>query len=307
MKKIILIVWFSIFYILKLVAQPLADSIAFKKAAWESVKIAKGLTWQHFHFNNKQLFNSNQNINVLKVKNKNRKIRKMFVSAGDSLVLTSVLAQQNEALVAVNGSFFDVKQGGAVDFIRIEGQILDTTRLTKGERTGHQKSAMAFTVNQLEILKADSADLKWAGIDSKWDEKLDFSDVMVTGPLLLWQGENAPLSSKGSPMDTGVHSDSKIAFNDNRHPRTCACVTEKKEMILMTVDGRTAESQGVSLPELTRLMKWLNCRDAINLDGGGSTTMYIQGRGVVNMPCDNKKFDHEGERKVSNIVVLKKR
>lgn len=297
MKKIrlilFLIVWFSMFNILKLVAQPLADAIAFKKAAWENVKISKGLTWQHFHFNNKQLFNSNQNINVLKVKNKNRKIRKMFVSAGDSLVLTSVLAQQNEALAAVNGSFFDVKQGGAVDFIRIEGQILDTTRLTKGERTVHQKSAMAFTTNQLEILKADSADLKWAGIDSKWDEKLDFSDVMVTGPLLLWQGENAPLS--------------KIAFNDNRHPRTCACVTEKNDMILMTVDGRTAESQGVSLPELTRLMKWLNCRDAINLDGGGSTTMYIQGRGVVNMPCDNKKFDHEGERKVSNIVVLKKR
>jgi len=45
----------------------------------------------------------------------------------------------------------------------------------------------------------------------------------------------------------------------------------------------------------------------VTLDGGGSTTMWIQGKpfkGVVNMPCDNKKFDHEGERAVSDIIVI---
>jgi exopolysaccharide biosynthesis protein len=52
----------------------------------------------------------------------------------------------------------------------------------------------------------------------------------------------------------------------------------------------------------------LHCRDAVNLDGGGSTTMWINGKpfsGVVNMPCDNKTFDHSGERSVSDILIIK--
>jgi exopolysaccharide biosynthesis protein len=57
-------------------------------------------------------------------------------------------------------------------------------------------------------------------------------------------------------------------------------------------------------------MKWLSCVDALNLDGGGSSTMVIRGQpnnGVVNYPSDNKKFDHEGEREVANaLVVLEK-
>jgi exopolysaccharide biosynthesis protein len=54
----------------------------------------------------------------------------------------------------------------------------------------------------------------------------------------------------------------------------------------------------------------LGCKDAINLDGGGSTTMYIKGQpfdGVVNYPCDNKQFDHYGERSVSNVVMILKK
>ena len=61
--------------------------------------------------------------------------------------------------------------------------------------------------------------------------------------------------------------------------------------------------------ELTKLMRWLNANDAINLDGGGSTTLWINnymGNGVVNYPTDNKKWDHEGQRKVANVVLLKK-
>jgi len=64
----------------------------------------------------------------------------------------------------------------------------------------------------------------------------------------------------------------------------------------------------MTLSELSELMLLLRCRDAVNLDGGGSTTMWINGKpfnGIVNMPCDNKKFDHEGERAVSDILVIR--
>ena len=274
-----------------LMAQTAADKQIILNAKWEKTKVRRGLMWQHFHFSEKQLFQSNQNIHYLKIKNKRCRWQFQLVSAGDSLYKTSDLAAKSGAIAAVNGSFFDVKKGGAVDFIKIDGQILDSSVLdAKGRLSFHQKSAIALHNNKVSIERqTDSADVKFA-------EKLSAENVLVTGPLLLWHGDSTPLS--------------KIAFVDNRHPRTCACITEKNDLILLTADGRTPQAQGLNLHELAFLMKTLGCRDAVNLDGGGSTTLYISGQpanGVVNMPCDNKLFDHEGERKVSNILVLKKK
>jgi exopolysaccharide biosynthesis protein len=275
--------------------QSLADSLAFKTAQWTIEDLGEGVKWYHFHFNEKQIFNSNQNIHYLKFKNRSRKVKLKFADLeDDSLRLTSVFASQNQALAAVNGSFFDIKNGWAVDLIKIDGKILDTTELKEGKRSFHQKSALVIHKNKLKILSA-SKSRKPSGLrgdtsDLNWDKRLKQKNVMVTGPLLMYDGKPEPLQ--------------KTAFNDNRHPRTCACVTHGNDVILLTVDGRTAESQGVSLPELSFLMQNLNCKEAINLDGGGSTTMYIKDKGVVNMPCDNKKFDHEGERKVSNIIFI---
>jgi exopolysaccharide biosynthesis protein len=275
----------SIFYAKILRGQTPVDSLALKALKWDIEDLGEGVSWHHFHFNEKQIFNSNQNIHFLKFKNKSKKLDIRFADlADDSLRLTSAFAQQNKALAAVNGSFFNVKEGYAVDLIKIDGKVLDTTQLVKGRLSFHQQSALVIHRNKLKILRGDTTDLFW-------DRHLKQKNVMVTGPLLMYEGKVLPLS--------------KTAFNDNRHPRTCACITHDEDVILLTVDGRTAQSQGVSLPELTFLMQNLNCKDAINLDGGGSTTMYIEGKGVVNMPCDNKKFDHEGERRVSNILFLK--
>ncbi len=269
-------------------AQNASDSLVFLTAKWDTSRIEKNILHLHYHFNEKQLFNANQNIHILKFKNKPRKIHLAFASAGDSLVLTSELAKQNNALAAINGTFFDVKKGGSVDFIKIYNQILDTTQHYGKKLAGHQQSAILIKKNKMSIQKArDSVDFQWI------NQLKSYPNVMVTGPLLIWDGQEYPLS--------------KSAFDTNRHPRSCACITQKNEVILMTVDGRTAESYGVSLYELRYLLKLLDCKNAVNFDGGGSTTMWINQEGVVNMPCDNKKFDHEGERKVSNIVILKKK
>jgi exopolysaccharide biosynthesis protein len=270
-------------------AQNIKDTLNFINQNWETTKLGQGLTWKHFQFTNKSLFNANQNIHIITAKKKTwwsrRRAVPAFVSDGDSLELTSVLAKNNRAWVGINGSFFDTKKGGAVDFIRIDGQILDTT-LHNGKRLPeHQMSAIVIKNNRMRIVKARDS------VDFRWETKLAAPNVMVTGPLLIWDGKIGPLSIN--------------AFNDNRHPRSCACVTHNNELILLTADGRTAEAQGLNLHELATIMLSLNCREAVNLDGGGSTALYLDGKGIVNMPCDNKKFDHEGERKVSNIVILK--
>jgi exopolysaccharide biosynthesis protein len=100
------------------------------------------------------------------------------------------------------------------------------------------------------------------------------------------------------------------SFNKTRHPRTAVAITKNKRILFITVDGRNSNSAGMSLFELTKMMGWLNADDAINLDGGGSTTLWINNykeNGVVNFPTDNKNWDHEGQRKVANVVLLMKK
>ena len=76
-------------------------------------------------------------------------------------------------------------------------------------------------------------------------------------------------------------------------------------MIVVVVDGRSSQSQGLTIPQLSSLMKALGCVSAVNYDGGGSSTAWVKGEGVVNFPSDNGKFDHEGERAVATVFTVK--
>ena len=277
-----------------------ADSVALLKTKWTFQDIAPGVTWKHAHCSTGQLFGSNQNIHVLDTKLKNRKIRFGFASAdtpGDStrhLVRTSEIARKAGAFAAVNGTFFHVKGGGSEDLVRIGGRLLDTTLYVPGKPMQEHKQA-AITIRGRKV-RIERAPEQNPDIAYGWDQRLNAPDVMVTGPLLIWDGHEVPLK--------------KNAFNDNRHPRTAACVTKDKHLLLVTADGRNAQAQGLSLYELAYLLRQFGCDRAVNLDGGGSTTMYIEGQpdqGVVNMPSDNKLWDHLGERPVSNVFLMRRK
>ena len=94
------------------------------------------------------------------------------------------------------------------------------------------------------------------------------------------------------------------AFSVTRHPRTgIGFSRDSTTLYLITVDGRQESSSGMSLAEFAALMVRLGVYEGLNLDGGGSTTMVINGN-VVNSPSDK-----EGERTVGNalLVVLSRR
>jgi exopolysaccharide biosynthesis protein len=269
-----------------------------KNANWETTKLGKKFYWKRTHFKQKELFNANQSINILEISLNNKKVKFGLATVDSmksnpqikrSLQKTSKIATDLDAIAAVNAGFFDMKNGGAVDFLKIEGKIVDTTRLSNVARLPfHSISGVIIDNNKVSIIKGEQK----AG----WEKNLTQENILLTGPLLLYNGVMEELSN--------------TSFNDNRHPRTCACVTNDKKLLLITVDGRSTESFGLTLTELSKLAKALNCKDAINFDGGGSTTMYIKGQpesGVVNYPSDNKLFDHAGERPVSNIFYIKLR
>jgi exopolysaccharide biosynthesis protein len=286
MKILFFSALFLLFVNCKIFAQ--SDSLVVSRANWKKEKIANGVLLKTFCFN-KSLFNSNQNVSILEIKQKNSLLFDLGYDS-KTLIKTSDWGKQNNALAALNGTFFDIANGGSVDYIRSDGVLINENRLGKsGKRAAHQESALVFNNGKLKIAK-------WNG-SPDWEESLIAEDVMVSGPLLI-------LNQTIEKLDTAN------TFNKTRHPRTAVAITKNKRVLLITVDGRNENSAGMSLFELTKLMRWLHASDAINLDGGGSTTLWINNykdSGVVNFPTDNKKWDHEGERKVANVVLLKKK
>lgn len=88
-------------------------------------------------------------------------------------------------------------------------------------------------------------------------------------------------------------------FSVTRHPRTGVGFSrDSATLYLMTVDGRSESSSGMSLAEFAALMQTLGVAQGLNLDGGGSTTLVIGGR-VVNQPSDST-----GERTVGNALLI---
>jgi hypothetical protein len=90
------------------------------------------------------------------------------------------------------------------------------------------------------------------------------------------------------------------SFTNTRHPRSAIGFnTDTSRFFFVTVDGRQpGHSDGMTLFELAEFMRQLGCSQALNLDGGGSTTMVVRGN-VVNRPSDAA-----GERAVSNALLL---
>jgi len=89
------------------------------------------------------------------------------------------------------------------------------------------------------------------------------------------------------------------AFAETRHPRTAVAKLKDGKFLMMTVDGRQpGVSVGMSLQELAEYLFSLGAIDAMNLDGGGSTTMFLDGK-VVNKPSDAS-----GERKIGDAIVV---
>ena len=91
-------------------------------------------------------------------------------------------------------------------------------------------------------------------------------------------------------------------FSTTRHPRTGVGFSrDSSTLYLITVDGRSESSSGMSLGEFASLMQALGVAQGLNLDGGGSTTLVIRGQ-VVNHPSDST-----GERKVGNALLVTRR
>lgn len=270
-------------------AQTKEDSIAVATAQWEKTELAEGLVYNHLQFN--QLYGGAQNICFLEI---NPRRFRIGIKDHSGMEKTSVKAAEAGAVAAVNGTFYDMDKGNSVCYLQIAGQMLDTTE--RGEINILMTGAVKIKNGRLSVID-------WSReIEKGYREKASSSpdrniSVIAALPRLLKNGEYCSFPElKG--------------FSSKKHPRT-AILLGKNKIYFLVVDGRAkGNAKGVTLPELRQMAAALGAKDAINMDGGGSSTLWYRGdpisgiSGVLNMPCDNDKFDHKGERSISNSICV---
>ena len=243
---------------------------------WKIENIAEGANWKSYH--GEDLYNSVQSIQVLELNMAAAAVHAEFAYSDTMLIKTSEFGESNKALAVVNGSFFNMSEGGSVVFFKRNDEIINSGGSIRQYR---ENGAVAIDESGLVSVVDIPAD-GWQTIEQP--------DVLTSGPLLIFEDE--------------IQEFKEEPFNDNRHPRTAVGITGDERLLLVTVDGRSNQAHGMSIPELAELMESLGAESALNLDGGGSTTMWIDGKGVVNYPSDNGKFDHAGERGVANVLLI---
>jgi exopolysaccharide biosynthesis protein len=260
------------------------DSLRVVNAEWR-VDTLDGFMLKRYHFGDGELFRSAQHLFVIEIPRESP--RRLSFVHDTTLTAVSAFAERHEALAAVNGSYFDMMQGNPVCFLRINGEQVGENTPAKNDsvnRKYYQYATLVLRGGRPRLAVPDSNRLS--------EEKMKEKNIMTAGPMLLKQGVLVPQRDDRT-------------FVTNRHNRTALGIREDGTTVLLVADGRFKnEAEGLTLPELELVMRWLGCRDAINLDGGGSTTMYVKDSGVVNYPSDNRRHDHEGERPVSNAILI---
>ena len=264
------------------------DSIAFASGPWQTDTL-DGMVLKQCRFEGQQLFASNQQIFVLEIPDTAHYT--LAFAHEPRRTKTSEMAQKHDAVAAINGSFFDMDQHFPVCYLRIDSVELGENTPGKDtvNRKYYQYGTLCLSHDSVFILKTDSP--------RHWEEALPYPDIMTAGPLLIWH-------------DTLQHMRDDRTFVTNRHNRTAVGIRDDGTVLLLVADGRHKQAEGLSLTELQQIFRWLGCRDALNLDGGGSTTLFLNigdYQGIANCPSDNGRFDHEGERGVSNAVLILKK
>ena len=291
MKKRLLLLAFAVAAAFGATAQN--DSLTFVNAKWKVKNVGKGITLKEYHFTgDEKIFDSNQYVSIVEIDAKKAKGRFALASNLGYITPTSKFAKDSNAVVAMNGSFYNMKKPyNSVCYFKKHGveEFVFNEKMAQRDNGAVAISAKG----KLAVHAADPAEPGNVAPAQTWPAALDAVSVVSSGPILLVDGKDARLDEN--------------SFNRNRHPRS-AVGTNSKKVYLVTVDGRNADNaQGVSLWEFTKIMRWIGAEDAINFDGGGSTTLYVEGEngtGIVNHPSDNKKFDREGERHVVNSLLF---
>lgn len=189
---------------------------------------------------------------------------------------TSQIAADNDAILAINGDYYGARE---------KGYVIKNGQLYRDTAVSGQEDLVIYDDGSFGIISEDevTADELIAG---------GAVNTLSFGPALVENGK----------VTVGENEEVAKAMGSN--PRTAIGIKADGTYLFVVADGRTEESEGLSLYELADFMKEHGAVTAYNLDGGGSSTMVFNGI-VINNPTGGRAGHGEGtERSVSDIVYI---
>ena len=186
---------------------------------------------------------------------------------------TSTIAANNNAILAINGDYYGVQE---------KGYVLKNGIIYRNIAAANQEDLLIYEDGSFEVITEKQYSL---------DDLLSSGvyNVLSFGPSLLQNNQ------------IQVTESTEVGKAMASNPRTAIGIIDDLHYVFVVSDGRTTESEGLSLYELAQFMQSLDVDIAYNLDGGGSSTMYFNGK-VINNPTTNGKSIKE--RSVSDIVYI---
>lgn len=184
---------------------------------------------------------------------------------------TSDIAAANKAILAINGDYYGVQEKGYV----IRNGVLYR------EEAGSNDVLCIYGDGSMKIVDPSTVTAQELLDQGVWQ-------AFSFGPGLVADGQ-IPIS-----LDT------EVGRAKASNPRTAIGIIDDLHYVFVVSDGRSDDSEGLSLYELATFMQQLGVKTAYNLDGGGSSTMYFNGE-VVNNPSSGFRDE---ERSVSDIIYI---
>lgn len=186
---------------------------------------------------------------------------------------TSEIAQNNSAILAINGDYYGSQE---------KGYVLRNGVLYRESSSKNQEDLVIWEDGSFTVITEK---------DVPASELLENGarQILSFGPALIYD-ENLCITTED-----------EVGKAKASNPRTAIGIVEPMHYLFVVSDGRTEESRGLTLYELAEFMQSLGVVIAYNLDGGGSSVLYFNGQ-VINNPTSNGKSIKE--RKVSDIVYI---
>ena len=188
---------------------------------------------------------------------------------------TSETAASHNAILAVNGDYYGANTTGYV----IRNGIVYRDTVHEDSSNG---DLAIYKDGSFKIIYEDQ-------VSANQLVKEGVVNLLAFGPSLVENGEIV------------VDTNSEVGQSMSSNPRTAIGIIDENHYIIIVSDGRTSESEGLSLYQMAEIMKSYGVKTAYNLDGGGSSTLYFNGQ-VINKPTTNGNTI--SERSVSDIVYI---
>ncbi len=186
---------------------------------------------------------------------------------------TSAIAENHQAILAINGDYYGAQKNG---------YVLRNGVLYRSAAARNQEDLVIYQDGSFALISESEVSAEQLREDGA-------AQILSFGPGLIKDGAVC------------VSQNDEVGKAKASNPRTAVGIIDELHYVFVVSDGRTEESEGLSLYELAVFMQSLSVRDAYNLDGGGSSTMVFCGE-VVNHPTTNGNSIKE--RSVSDIVYI---